>query len=65
MDNRLPQISIKDTLKDKYNFICLFVRGRVLRYDGSNFVEHKNFKLKNLSFGDYSGVFKKKENDGL
>ncbi|SMO63335.1 hypothetical protein SAMN06265171_103410 [Chryseobacterium rhizoplanae] len=64
MDNRLPQISIRDTLKDKYNFIWLFMKGRVLRYGGSNFVEYKNFKLKNVSFGDYSGVFKKKENDG-
>ncbi|CAD0221228.1 hypothetical protein [Chryseobacterium sp. JV274] len=63
MDNGLPQNSIKDIVKDKYGFIWLSMEGRVLRYDGSNSVEYKYFKLKNLSFGDYFRLFKKKEND--
>jgi len=63
MDNGLPQNSIKDIVKDKYGFIWLSLEDRVLRYDGSNSVEYKYFKLKNLSFGDYFRLFKKKEND--
>ncbi|WP_172625688.1 sensor histidine kinase [Chryseobacterium panacisoli] len=59
MDNGLPQNSIKDIVKDKYGFIWLSMEGRVLRYDGNNFVEYKNFKLKNLSFGDFSGSIQK------
>ncbi|KAA2224638.1 sensor histidine kinase [Chryseobacterium sediminis] len=59
MDNGLPQNSIKDIVKDKYGFIWLSMEGRVLRYDGSNFVEYKNFKLKNLSFGDFFGNIQK------
>lgn len=59
MDNGLPQNSIKDIVKDKYGFIWLSMEGRVLRYDGSNFVQYNNFKLKNLSFGDFYGNIKK------
>ncbi|MDR4893411.1 MULTISPECIES: sensor histidine kinase [unclassified Chryseobacterium] len=59
MDNGLPQNSIKDIVKDKYGFIWLSMEGRIVRYDGSNFVEYKNFKLKNLSFGDFSGNIQK------
>lgn len=55
MDNGLPQNSVKDIVKDKYGFIWLSMEGRVMRYDGSNFTEYKNFKLKNLSFGDFYG----------
>ncbi|PWN70073.1 hypothetical protein C1631_008745 [Chryseobacterium phosphatilyticum] len=58
MDNGLPQNSIKDIVKDKYGFIWLSMEGRVLRYDGSNFVQYKDFKLKNLSFGDFYGNIK-------
>ncbi|MCW1960597.1 ATP-binding protein [Chryseobacterium viscerum] len=59
MDNGLPQNSIKDIVKDKYGFIWLSMEGRILRYDGSNFVQYNNFKLKNLSFGDFYGNIKK------
>lgn len=59
MDNGLPQNSIKDIVKDKYGFIWLSMEGRILRYDGSNFVQYNNFKLKNLSFGDFYGSIKK------
>lgn len=59
MDNVLPQNSIKDIVKDKYGFIWLSMEGRILRYDGSNFVQYNNFKLKNLSFGDFYGSIKK------
>ncbi|SDJ58905.1 sensor histidine kinase [Chryseobacterium jejuense] len=55
MDNRLPQNSIKDIVKDKYGFIWLSMEGQILRYDGSNFVRYKDFKLNNLSFGDFYG----------
>ncbi|MGH1519553.1 sensor histidine kinase [Chryseobacterium sp. JK1] len=58
MDNGLPQNSIKDIVKDKYGFIWLSTEGRILRYDGSNFVQYKNFKFKNLSFGDFYGNIK-------
>ncbi|PKF74483.1 sensor histidine kinase [Chryseobacterium sp. PMSZPI] len=59
MDNGLPQNSIKDIVKDQYGFIWLSMEGRILRYDGSNFVQYKDFKLKNLSFGDFYGNIKK------
>ncbi|AZB34148.1 hypothetical protein [Chryseobacterium bernardetii] len=59
MDNGLPQNSIKDIVKDKHGFIWLSMEGRVLRYDGSNFVQYKDFKLNNLSFGDFYGNIKK------
>lgn len=59
MDNGLPQNSIKDIVKDKYGFIWLSMEGRILRYDGSNFVQYKDFKLNNLSFGDFYGDVKK------
>ena len=59
MDNGLPQNSIKDIVKDKYGFIWLSMEGRILRYDGSNFVQYKDFKLKNLSFGDFYGNIRK------
>lgn len=59
MDNGLPQNSIKDIIKDKYGFIWLSMEGRVLRYDGSNFVQYKDFKLNNLSFGDFYGDVQK------
>lgn len=55
MDNGLPQNSIKDIVKDKYGFIWLSAEGRILRYDGSSFVEYRDFKFKNLSFGDFYG----------
>lgn len=58
MDNGLPQNSIKDIVKDKYGFIWLSMEGRIVRYDGSNFVQYKDFKLKNLSFGDFYGSIK-------
>lgn len=58
-DNGLPQNSIKDIVKDKYGFIWLSMEGRIVRYDGSNFVQYNNFKLKNLSFGDFFGNIKK------
>lgn len=58
MDNGLPQNSIKDIVKDKYGFIWLSMEGRILRYDGSNFVQYKDFKLDNLSFGDFYGNIK-------
>lgn len=58
MDNGLPQNSIKDIVKDKYGFIWLSMEGRILRYDGSNFVEYKNFNFKNFSFGDFYGNIK-------
>ncbi|WP_045500911.1 sensor histidine kinase [Chryseobacterium sp. StRB126] len=58
MDNGLPQNSIKDIVKDKYGFIWLSMEGQILRYDGSNFVLYKDFKLNNLSFGDYYGNIK-------
>ena len=59
MDNGLPQNSIKDIVKDKYGFIWLSMEGRVVRYDGSNFVQYRNFKFKNLSFGDFFGNIQK------
>lgn len=59
MDNGLPQNSIKDIVKDKYGFIWLSMEGRILRYDGSSFVEYKDFKFKNLSFGDFYGNINK------
>ncbi|WP_167022767.1 sensor histidine kinase [Chryseobacterium sp. Tr-659] len=55
MDNGLPQNSIKDIVKDKYGFIWMSMEGRILRYDGNNFVQYRNFKFKNLSFGDFYG----------
>ncbi|PTT37086.1 hypothetical protein DBR28_10290, partial [Chryseobacterium sp. HMWF028] len=58
-DNGLPQNSIKDILKDKYGFIWLSMEGRVVRYDGSDFVQYRNFTFKNLSFGDFFGNIKK------
>lgn len=58
-DNGLPQNSIKDIVKDKYGFIWLSMEGRIVRYDGSNFVQYNNFKLKNLSFGDFFGNIQK------
>lgn len=58
-DNGLPQNSIKDIVKDKYGFIWLSMEGRVVRYDGSNFVQYRNFTFKNLSFGDFFGSIKK------
>ncbi|UTX46680.1 HAMP domain-containing sensor histidine kinase [Chryseobacterium sp. MA9] len=59
MDNGLPQNSIKDIVKDKYGFIWLSMEGRIVRYDGSNFVQYRNFKFKNLSFGDFFGNIQK------
>ncbi|MBV8327966.1 ATP-binding protein [Chryseobacterium sp.] len=59
MDNGLPQNSIKDIVKDQYGFIWLSMEGQILRYDGDNFVQYKNFKLKNLSFGDFYGSIEK------
>lgn len=59
MDNGLPQNSIKDIVKDRYGFIWLSMEGWIMRYDGSNFVQYNNFKLKNLSFGDFYGSIKK------
>lgn len=59
MDNGLPQNSIKDIVKDKYGFMWLSMEGRILRYDGSSFVEYKDFKFKNLSFGDFCGNINK------
>jgi len=58
-DNGLPQNSIKDIVKDRYGFIWLSMEGRVVRYDGSNFVQYRNFTFKNLSFGDFFGSIKK------
>ncbi|WP_160136105.1 sensor histidine kinase [Chryseobacterium sp. c4a] len=55
MDNGLPQNSIKDIVKDKYGFIWFSMEGQILRYDGSSFVQYNDFKLKNLSFGDFYG----------
>lgn len=59
MDDGLPQNSIKDIVKDKYGFMWLSMEGRILRYDGSSFVEYKDFKFKNLSFGDFCGNINK------
>ncbi|RQO36744.1 hypothetical protein DBR39_16835 [Chryseobacterium sp. KBW03] len=59
MDNGLPQNSIKDIIKDKYGFIWLSMEGRIVRYDGSNFVQYRNFNFKNLSFGDFFGNIQK------
>lgn len=59
MDNGLPQNSIKDIVKDKYGFIWLSMEGRIVRYDGSNFVQYRDFKFKNLSFGDFFGNIQK------
>ncbi|WP_164723288.1 sensor histidine kinase [Chryseobacterium aureum] len=58
-DNGLPQNSIKDIVKDKYGFIWLSMEGRIVRYDGSNFVQYRNFAFKNLSFGDFFGSIQK------
>ncbi|WP_336965118.1 ATP-binding protein [Chryseobacterium contaminans] len=58
MDNGLPQNSIKDIVKDKYGFIWMSMEGWILRYDGSNFVQYKDFNLSNLSFGDFYGNIK-------
>lgn len=55
MDNGLPQNSIKDIVKDKYGFIWLSTEGGLLRYDGAKFIQHRNFKFKNLSFGNFNG----------
>jgi ligand-binding sensor domain-containing protein len=46
MDNGLPQNSIKDIVKDKYGFMWLSMEGRILRYDGSSFVNTKILNLK-------------------
>ncbi|SDQ79454.1 Signal transduction histidine kinase [Chryseobacterium soldanellicola] len=59
MDNGLPQNSIKDIFKDKYGFIWLSTEGGILRYDGTKFIQYRNFKFKNLSFSDFNGNKKK------
>lgn len=53
MDEGLPQNSIKDIIKDKYGFIWLSTDGGILRYDGAGFSLHNNFKISNLSFGNF------------
>jgi len=58
MDNGLPQNSIKDIIKDKYGFIWLSTEDGLLRYDGTKFIQHRNFKFKNLSFSNFNGNIK-------
>ncbi|REC79841.1 hypothetical protein DRF60_04225 [Chryseobacterium elymi] len=53
MDDGLPQNSIKDIIKDKYGFIWLSTDGGILRYDGNTFLLYNNFKISNLSFGNF------------
>lgn len=73
VDNGLPQNSIKDIIKDKYGFIWLSTEEGILRYDGSNFLQYKNFKLSSINFGDFYGnvgkdsilIFNNSEIEGL
>lgn len=54
-DNGLPQNSVKDIIKDKYGFIWLTTENGVVRYDGLNFLVHKNFPLNSQRFTYFYG----------
>lgn len=54
-DNGLPQNSVKDIIKDKYGFIWLTTENGIVRYDGLNFLVHKNFPLNSQRFTYFYG----------
>lgn len=58
-DNGLPQNSVKDIIKDKYEFMWLNTENGLVRYDGYNSITYNHLNLKNNRSSVFLEILKK------